>query len=202
MLDNCMKLTRRSFVRLFPLGIIFAAIGVASLWFPKQESDTTSSDTVRNVSSAQIDWPVTWNGDRPIVVDPKDYRLRVEGAVSNPLQLTLEELGAMPSVNESTTISCVGRWSALVTWEGVSLSRLLRLAEASSKLDHVTIESLTGYTIDIRQNDIANPGTLIALKAGSAPLKIEHGYPTRLVLPARPGIEWVKQVGRIVCTKT
>jgi DMSO/TMAO reductase YedYZ molybdopterin-dependent catalytic subunit len=54
----------------------------------------------------------------------------------------------------------------------------------------------------ISQDDAANPLTIIALKAGSVPLNDEHGYPTRLVLPTRPGLEWVKQVSRITCTKS
>jgi DMSO/TMAO reductase YedYZ molybdopterin-dependent catalytic subunit len=64
------------------------------------------------------------------------------------------------------------------------------------------VESITGYAMKIGQNDVANSGTMIALKVGSAPLKLEHGYATRLVLPTRPGLEWVKQVGRITCTKS
>lgn len=201
-----MKLTRRAFIKLVPIG---AAISVASWWFLKQETPTTSSGTVESVSSSQAtattggtsDFPVTWDTDQPFNVDPIDYRLRVDGDVSNPVQLTLEELYAMPSVNASSTIRCVEAWSALVAWEGIPLSRLLSLAGAPSEFDHVTVESITGFAVKIGQNDVANPGTMIALKVGSAPLKVEHGYPARLVLPTRPGYEWVKYLGRITCTK-
>jgi DMSO/TMAO reductase YedYZ molybdopterin-dependent catalytic subunit len=109
-----MRLTRRSFLKLVPLGV---AISVASWWFLEQKTPTTSSGTVQNVSSSQStvatggtsDFPETRNehGDHPIDVDPKDYRLRVDGDVSNPLQLALEELYAMPSVSQSSTITCV-----------------------------------------------------------------------------------------------
>jgi len=90
----------------------------------------------------------------------------------------------------------------LVAWEGIPLSRLLSLAGAPNEFGHVMVESITGYAMKIGQNDVANSGTMIALKAGSAPLKLEHGYPTRLVLPTRSGLERVKQVGRITCTKS
>ena len=200
-----MKLTRRSFIKLLPIG---AALSVALWWFLKQEAPTSSTRTAENTASSQAtevtgasDFPVTWNGGGPINIDPKDYRLRVDGDVSNPLQLTLNELYDMPSVSENQTIRCVEGWSALVAWEGIPLSRLLNLAGAPSEFDHVTVESITGYATDISKNDVAKSGTMIALKAGSAPLKVEHGYPTRLVLPGRPGYDWVKYVGRITCRK-
>jgi DMSO/TMAO reductase YedYZ molybdopterin-dependent catalytic subunit len=41
---------------------------------------------------------------------------------------------------------------------------------------------------------------MIALKAGGIPLTVEHGFPARLVAPARLGLEWIKYVNRITCT--
>jgi DMSO/TMAO reductase YedYZ molybdopterin-dependent catalytic subunit len=203
-----MRPTRRSFLKLVPLGV---AISVASCWFLEQKTPTISSGTVQNASSSQStiatggtsDFPEAWaeHTDHPIV-DSRDYLLRVDGDVSNPLQLTLEQLYAMPSVSQSSTITCVEGWSALVAWEGIPLSRLLSLAGAPNEFSHVMVESITGYVMKISQDDAASPRTIIALKAGSAPLNDEHGYPTRLVLPTRPGLEWVKQVSRITCTKS
>ena len=202
-----MRVTRRSFLKLVPLGV---AISVASWWFLEQKTPPISSGTVQNASSSQstiatggTDFPEAWaeHADHPIV-DSRDYLLRVDGDVSNPLQLTLEQLYAMPSVSQSSTITCVEGWSALVAWEGIPLSRLLSLAGAPTEFSHVMVESITGYVMKISQDDAANPLSIIALKAGSVPLNDEHGYPTRLVLPTRPGLEWVKQVSRITCTKS
>lgn len=202
-----MRVTRRSFLKLVPLGV---AISVASWWFLEQKTPPISSGTVQNAGSSQstiatggTDFPEAWaeHADHPIV-DSRDYLLRVDGDVSNPLQLTLEQLYAMPSVSQSSTITCVEGWSALVAWEGIPLSRLLSLAGAPTEFSHVMVESITGYVMKISQDDAANPLSIIALKAGSVPLNDEHGYPTRLVLPTRPGLEWVKQVSRITCTKS
>ena len=212
-----MRLTRRAFIKLIPIG---AAIGVASWWFLKQKTETTPTGYVGNTSSLQAqtqanpqtesntgassvasDFPVTWSVDQPTNVDPKGYRLSVDGDVSHPLQLTLDQLYSMSSVSETQTIYCPGEWSALVAWEGIPLSRLLSLAGTPSTFNHLTVESVTGYSMDFSQNDVAVSGTMIALKAGSAPLKVEHGYPARLVLPGKPGYEWVKYVAKITCVK-
>ena len=81
------------------------------------------------------------------------------------------------------------------------MSYLLNQAGAPAKFDHVTVESITGYTTQISQTVVANPNTMIALKAGTVPLTPDHGYPARLVLPGAHGLDWVKQVGKITCAK-
>ena len=196
-----MRLTRRAFIKIIPIG---AAVGVASWWFLQQRSQTASLGLAANSSVSSgiaADFPVTWSVDQPTSIDPKHYRLIVDGDVSHPLQLTLEELYAMPSLSENQIIYCPGEWRALVPWEGIPLSHLLSLAGAPSAFDHLTVESVTNYSTSLSQNDISVPGTMIALKAESAPLKVEHGYPARLVLPGKPGYEWVKCVTRITCSK-
>ena len=196
-----MTLSRRTFIKLIPIG---AAVGVASWWFLEQKSQTASpgyAGSTSLASSGAPDFPVTWSVDQPTTIDPKDYRLIVDGDVLHPLQLTLDELYAMPSVSESQIIYCPGEWRALVPWEGIPLSHLLTLAGAPSVFDHLTVESVTNYSMSLSQNDVSVPGTMIALRAESAPLKIEHGYPARLVLPGKPGYEWVKYVTRITCSK-
>lgn len=201
-LATCMKLTRRSFIGLLPI----AGISFAALWFLKHRDLVASYTVLEKVGSSQstetteraFDFPVSWNGGEPINVDSKQYRLIVDGNVSNPLQLTLEELYAMPSLSVSSTIHCIEGWSALVVWEGIALSRLLSLAGAGD-FSQIRIESLTGYAMEIDQTDAAK--AMIALKAESLPLKIEHGYPARLVLPGTIGFGWVKYVAKITCTK-
>ena len=147
-----------------------------------------------------FDFPVTWNGDQPTKVDTNEYRLRVDGDVSNPLELTLEDLYAMSNVQKTLKIACVMGWETDVPWEGIPLSYLLTQAGASLKnIDHVTVVGVTGYQTTVSSGEVANSDNMIALKAGGAPLAIEHGYPARLVLPARFGLDWVKYATRITC---
>jgi len=200
-----MRVTRRTFLKVAPLGVVVSLI---SWWFLNEKTKTATSGKTqmtgvsKSAASETYNFPEAWaeHADHP-TVDPHDYLLRIDGDVSNPLELTLEELYSIPSVSQSSAITCVEGWTALVPWEGILLSRLLSQAGAPNNYSHVIVESITGYTTKISQDDAADPRTMIALKAGSAPLNDEHGYPTRLVLPMRPGLEWVKQVSKITCMK-
>jgi DMSO/TMAO reductase YedYZ molybdopterin-dependent catalytic subunit len=198
-----MKLNRRYFIKLIPVG---TAIAVAS-WLLWESISGSPSATVRlwrttSATAKPFVFPTAWGGYDRTIVNLTDYRLRVDGDVSNPLELTIEDLNAMPTVISRSTISCVEGWNAEVVWEGIPLSRFLSRAGAS-EVEHVTVESVTGYTIDrpLDPSAFENPKTMIALKAGGLPLTVDHGYPARLVAPTRAGYEWVKYVGRITCSR-
>ena len=77
-------------------------------------------------------------------------------------------------------------WSAGVPWEGIPLLDLLRQAGMSlTNINHVTITAITGYSTTLSSDEVANLDFMIALKAGGAPLTVDHGYPARLVMPTR-----------------
>jgi DMSO/TMAO reductase YedYZ molybdopterin-dependent catalytic subunit len=191
---------------------VAVAVASGSWWLLGQtprEQEVTPQATVTTTVAAQsaattpeaFNFPVTWNGDRPITVNSSDYRLKIDGDVSKRLDLSLEELYAMSDVQRTLEIRCVEGWAADVLWEGVTLSYLLGQAGASPKnIASARVESITGYSTTVNSDEIANLDNMIALKAGGAPLTVEHGYPARLVLPARFGLDWVKYVSRITCT--
>jgi DMSO/TMAO reductase YedYZ molybdopterin-dependent catalytic subunit len=222
-----MKLNRRSFVKLIPVGIV--AVG---LWWLIGESArepiripqvTGTSSTASNTASTieiksrptstistltqttstptVFEFPTTWNGELPKPINPNDYRLKIEGDIPNPLELRLEDLYAMPGVRKTLKISCVEGWSADVPWEGIPVSYLLQQAGSSPRnITHVTIKGVTGYSVTLTSDEVANSDFMIALKVGGAPLTVDHGFPARLVAPTRLGLDWVKQVVTITCT--
>ena len=207
-----MKLTRRSFIKLIPAVVI--AVGGA-WWFLGQTAresmnthTTAIAPQVRSTSSTPaattpegFEFPMAWNGELPTIIDSNAYRLKIDGDVSNPLELKLEELYAMNGVQKTLRIRCVDGWEAEVPWEGIPLSYLLKQAGSSPKsAGHVTISAITGYSTTLSSDEVAHSYNMIALKVGGAPLTIDHGYPARLVAPSRKGAEWVKYVSRITYT--
>jgi len=212
------KLDRRSFIKLIP-AVAVAVAGGSVLFLSKPPTEpvvtsqvttmTSATTTMATLTSSVVEptttsagfaFPVTWNGDRATVVDSSAYRLRIDGDVPRPLELTLTNLQAMPNVQKILEIRCVEGWEAEVPWEGIPLSYLVAQAGGSLvSLDHVTVESVTGYSRDLGADEVADSDTMIALKAGGAPLTTEHGYPARLVVPAKPGLDWVKYATRIKC---
>ena len=209
-----MKISRRLFIQVIPA--VAVLLGGSALWFLAQtarESNITSQVATTNTAvsqatpatattSAVFEFPITWNADEPITISSNEYRLKIDGDVSNPLELKLEELYAMTGVQKNLRIKCVEGWQADVPWEGVPISYLLKQAGSPESVTHVTIKAITGYSTTLSSDEAANPDNMIALKAGGAPLTIDHGYPARLVAPSRQGGDWVKYVSRITCTSS
>jgi DMSO/TMAO reductase YedYZ molybdopterin-dependent catalytic subunit len=193
-----MKFSRRSFLKLFPALAIAVAAG--SWWFFEQNSrGPAMSETLPTTSSSKAyGFPIAWNVREPPATNAIDYRLKIEGDLPNPLELTLDQLSAMPTIQETVKIECVEGWDAEVPWEGIPLSYLLIRSGASlDNVAEVTIEDVIGYSATLTAGEVKNWNNLIALRAGDAPLSKEHGYPARLVAPTRLGFDWIKCVGRI-----
>jgi len=128
------------------------------------------------------------------------YRLRVEGNVADPLELSLDELRAMPQHEAALPISCVEGWSAGATWRGVRVRELLERAGARPNAA-VTVESLQPRGLyrrsELNASHAADPDTLLALDVNGEELHIDHGYPLRLIGPNRPGVMQTKWISKL-----
>lgn len=194
-----MKITRRSFMKLIPaVGVVVAG---SALWFLAQTTREQITSQVARTTTTGFEFPITWNEEEPSAINPNVYRLKIDGYVSHPLELELEELYGMTGVQKTLKIRCVEGWEADVPWEGIPLSYLLKQAGWSpNRAGHVTVTATTGYSTTLSSDEAANLDNMIALKVGGAPLTIDHGYPARFVVPSRRGEDWVKCVSRITVT--
>jgi DMSO/TMAO reductase YedYZ molybdopterin-dependent catalytic subunit len=131
--------------------------------------------------------------------DPS-YTLTVEGAVAQPLSLTVPELRKLPQHEATLPISCVEGWSASPSWRGVRVADLLELAGAADDAI-VVVESLQSAglyrTSELNRSHARDPDTLLALEVNGGTLHIDHGYPARLIGPNRPGVMQTKWVRRL-----
>jgi DMSO/TMAO reductase YedYZ molybdopterin-dependent catalytic subunit len=129
------------------------------------------------------------------------FRLVIEGAVDPRLELSLDDLRALPQREARLPIACVEGWSASARWRGVSVRDLLALAGAAVDAE-VTVESLQPSgryrTAYINGDQAADGATLLALDLDGAPLHIDHGFPVRLIGPNRPGVLQTKWVSKLV----
>ena len=138
---------------------------------------------------------VSWLDDDPDPVDAAAWRLRVEGAVERPLDLSHEQVLALAGETREALIDCTGGWYSRQRWTGVPLARLLEMAGAREAADSVRVEGVTGYA---RRFSVSHArGLLLATAVAGAPLSHGHGFPARLVVPSRRGFDWVKWVVRI-----
>jgi len=157
---------------------------------------------------------------RPAPIDPAAYKLTVNGMVSKPVQLTLDDLRKLPQFTVTATLECTGNGRAFYSpkvpgiqwgrgavgnaeWRGPKLGDVLKLAGADRAAAQLEIDGAdTGLAATpdfVRSMPLAkalDPATLLALSMNRESPDI-HGFPVRLVVPGWDGTSWVKWVTRL-----
>ncbi|WP_418887969.1 sulfite dehydrogenase [Octadecabacter algicola] len=152
-----------------------------------------------------------------------DYRLMINGLVDRPLVFTYADLERLPRENHVYFCECAANtgmeWAGAqlngaqfthgmihnMEYTGVPLRALLAEAglDAAGDLSDkwVYVEgadaSSNGRSIPMEK---ALDDVLVAFKANGEALRMEHGYPVRLVVPGWEGNMWVKWLRRIEIT--
>jgi len=126
------------------------------------------------------------------------YRLKLQG--KREMELSRDQLLALPQHTESLTIGCVEGWSTTQDWTGVRLRDLAALAGMPPETQlHVgslqKAGALRQVTLDSGQ--AADERSLLALKVNGADLSPDHGYPARLIVPGLPGVHNTKWVATL-----
>jgi DMSO/TMAO reductase YedYZ molybdopterin-dependent catalytic subunit len=128
-----------------------------------------------------------------------DYRLKVTGLVDRPLELTLDDLLAMPKVELVRDFQCVTGWRVPhVHWAGVRLSDVLDLAGVRAPAAMLAFNSYDG--LDTESLTIAQarlPDVIVAYRMLGAPITREHGGPVRLYVAPMFGyksIKWLREI--------
>ncbi|MGI8779571.1 MAG: molybdopterin-dependent oxidoreductase [Solirubrobacteraceae bacterium] len=128
-----------------------------------------------------------------------DYRLVLRGGASE-LELSREELLALPQATHTLTLGCVEGWSTRQTWTGVPLLELARRAGVPDA-DELLVESLQPAGVlrqaTLARGQVADTRSLLALQVGGQDLTLDHGYPARIIVPGLPGVHNTKWVGTL-----
>jgi DMSO/TMAO reductase YedYZ molybdopterin-dependent catalytic subunit len=134
------------------------------------------------------------------------WKLRVEGAGA-PVELTVDDIKALPRVDMVTELKCVEGWSQVVHWTGARLVDLIAgcpLATPSGQVPdlqrhradlypYVGLETPGGgYTVGLEMATALHPQTLLCYAMGGRPLTWGHGAPLRLVTPLKYGFKSIK----------
>lgn len=135
---------------------------------------------------------VSWINDNPAQIDVANWQLMVDGAVKRPYALTYAQLREMIDREETAVVDCTGGWYSEQVWRGVSLDRLLSLADLAEGAASLSVISVTGYQRRFTLEE-ANR-YFLALDVAGQPLSHGHGFPLRLVAADQRGVEWVKWI--------
>jgi DMSO/TMAO reductase YedYZ molybdopterin-dependent catalytic subunit len=140
-------------------------------------------------------WPVLHEGPIPRF-DRDAWRLKVNGLVERTLDISYDELRALPNVEMRADFHCVTGWSKLDNvWMGVRASDVLEMASPEASAAHVTVGAEYGYTANVPLATLVEPEALLAWGHNGADLAPKHGWPLRLVVPGLYGwksVKWVR----------
>ena len=157
------------------------------------------------------------------VVDPKAFRLVVDGLVDTPLSLDIDAVFDRPRVSKVVTMECAGNGRARLLprpvsqpwlveavgtaeWTGTPLAPLLRDAGvAGDAVDVVFTGADHGIERGVEQNyqrslsvpDAMRDDVLLVYEMDGAQLPPQHGYPLRLLVPGWYGMASVKWLTNI-----
>jgi sulfite oxidase len=165
-------------------------------------------------------------------IDPAAWRLRVDGLVHRPLDLSLTTVReAFPERTETATLQCAGNrragliayrdipgeapWgpgaTGTATWTGIPLSDVLALARPLDQATHVGFEGADLSTEvqpaerfggSIPLDKACRPEVLLAWAMNGEPLAPVHGAPLRVLVPGYIGARSVKWLERIEVRST
>lgn len=132
----------------------------------------------------------------------ENYRLVVKRG-DQVKSFTYAELLAMPQHIVRLPIACVNGWSQTASWKGIRLNTLMdEVGRKPGEAIMLTSLEVTGnYRITTMGPEfVENDLTLVALHLNGEVLDIEHGYPARMIAPARPGVLQTKWLSTLEVT--
>ncbi|MCS7002525.1 MAG: molybdopterin-dependent oxidoreductase, partial [Dehalococcoidia bacterium] len=136
------------------------------------------------------------------VVDRRAWRLTIRGLVDQPLRWSLDDLRALPTVEQMTTLQCVsnevgGDLISNGVWRGVPLREALRRAGIQPGAVDVVFRCADDYTDSITIPTALDPTTLLVWEMNGEPLTDKHGGPLRAIVPPIYGMKHAKWIQEI-----
>jgi sulfite dehydrogenase (cytochrome) subunit A len=167
---------------------------------------------------------VRWHlRDLPAAVNPKTWRLKIDGHVENLVEVSLEQLKEFEQVTVVAVNQCSGNSRSFMSprvpgsqwkdgalgnarWTGVRLKDLLDRAGVKAKAVEAAFDGLDkagpsdnvpDYVKSLAIDHAREPEVLVATQMNGEPLPMLNGFPARLVVPGYYATYWVKALDRI-----
>jgi DMSO/TMAO reductase YedYZ molybdopterin-dependent catalytic subunit len=171
-------------------GQSFGVLAPLNLFAPRQQRGGPQSLPVnRTAAQAKV---------ADAALDPS-WQLRVSSGELTQ-RFSREQLLGLHQTDSDLPIACVEGWSTDATWRGVRLTDLLATVHAPSDatVRLTSLEPRGHYRVTTMSPEFArDPRTLVALEVNGEPLDLDHGYPARIIAPARPGVLQTKWLSSI-----
>jgi len=212
--------SRRVFLRNAAV-LMVATIGAGSIWRLAMSGDISTETAPVPAASglpptalAPNAPPFDLKGISPEVTDVNDFytvsknfidpsvavaswKLTIDGLVDKPMTLTYDQLTALPASEGYYTLMCISNevggdlWGN-AAWRGVKLKWLLEQAGVHTDGYKAIFSAADDYKDSVMLANALNPDALLAWEMNGQPLKKEHGFPARLLIPGIYGMKNVK----------
>ncbi len=138
-------------------------------------------------------------------IDASQWRLRVTGMVEEEIEITWDDLVALPMHEAYVTLMCVsndvgGDLTGNALWLGHPIRDILARARPLADADMVLSISQDGWTAGTPLEVLQDPqrDALLAIGMNGELLPLDHGFPARLVVPGLYGYvsatKWVVEL--------
>lgn len=158
----------------------------------------------------------------PTAVDLRTWRLKIDGHVEKPLELSIQDLRSMPVTELVAVCQCSGnsrkffepqlaggQWAngamSNARWRGVSVKALLDRAGVKAKASEVALNGMDigpmpsspDFIKTLTVDHANDPDVFLAYEMNGRPLPMLNGFPLRLVVPGWYATYWVKAVDHV-----
>jgi len=127
-----------------------------------------------------------------------EWSLMIDGAVSHPTLLTLNELMAMPNRTVYGELYCFGVYVTGGNWTGVSLSSINDTVGLDQSAMSISFYATDGYEKEFSLTDVLREDVIIAYAMNGIPIS----ETLRLVVPGANGEFWVAMINHITLSTT
>jgi len=129
----------------------------------------------------------------PVLASPAAWRLRVDGLVTQPLSLSLDDLMRMPRTSYTVKHHCVEGWSAIASWHGVPVAAIVERCRPLPVARYIKFVSFdSNYSNGWDMASAMHPQTILAYGMNDHLLPPTHGAPLRLYSPTKLGYKLTK----------
>jgi len=140
-------------------------------------------------------------GSFPAPADPSAWTLEIGGLVRQPVKLSLAQIQSLPRVTYTVKHHCVEGWTAIGTWTGVAVSRLIAMVEPTPEARYLRFDSFdSNYYNGWDLSSAMHPQTILAYGFNEQPLQMDHGAPLRLYAPVKLGYKLTKYLTSMTFT--
>jgi len=202
-------LSRRDFIQ-----YTAAVAGAAALpgWLVGCGSDEPhvvsvgGGDPVLQPATSLLDWSlITDNDDFYLVqvdvpnepINTAAWSLTISGLVNNPETLSYDQLLALPAVEQTTTLVCIGNpvggeVIGTARWKGVAFSYLLSRWGVQAEAYDMVARDVGTYSDSIPVSHLQSHFAMLAYEMNGVALPHLHGAPLRIIVPGIYGIKNIK----------